>query len=112
MNIQNGILANFLSLSLLFSPVAHSATQSDLSVIYTPKLSYPHAARLAKQEGLVVISGQVNAQGKVIQAHIKTSSGHIALDQAALKQVQKTRFKHLPQGQDNADFEQPIQFTL
>ncbi|AUZ05955.1 TonB family protein [Vitreoscilla sp. C1] len=112
MNIKYRILVTALALPLLWSPMAHSANNSDLSVVYTPKLFYPNAARLAKQEGLVVILGQVNAQGKVTQAHIKTSSGHADLDQAALKQVQKTRFKPLPQGQDSADFEQPIQFTL
>lgn len=112
MNIKNKMLTASLIWPLLLSPVAHSATDKDLSVIDAPKLSYPQAAKLAKQEGMVVISGQINAQGKVTQAQIKTSSGHVALDQAALKQVQKTRFKHLPQGQDSADFEQPIEFAL
>jgi protein TonB len=50
---------------------------------------YPMAARLLGEEGVVVISVAIDANGRVTGASLVRSSGHERLDQAALAQALK-----------------------
>jgi periplasmic protein TonB len=54
---------------------------------------YPLSARLRGHEGVVVISAEVLAEGRVGAMKIKASSGHESLDQSALEAVKQWKFE-------------------
>jgi len=54
--------------------------------------SYPKSARRAGLEGVVKVAAVVNESGVVTGAEIFASSGHSALDQAALEAVRRALF--------------------
>lgn len=54
---------------------------------------YPVAARMRGQQGLVVVSAEVNPDGTVGNARVKHSSGHGPLDNSALDAVRNWVFK-------------------
>ncbi|GAB4336000.1 MAG: hypothetical protein Kow0099_08700 [Candidatus Abyssubacteria bacterium] len=60
---------------------------------YNPKPVYPRAARRRGEEGTVVLLVTVLANGRVAEIAIESSSGHAALDEAALKAVGRWRFE-------------------
>jgi periplasmic protein TonB len=57
-----------------------------------PEPTYPAAARRRHQEGLVLISVHVTAQGRAEKVEIKQSSGYPLLDEAALNAVRNWEF--------------------
>lgn len=75
---------------------------------------YPIEARKLRQQGTVVLSVLVNAQGMVETLAVKESSGHVLLDQAAIRGVKRWRFKPATVAgiPVSTQIEQPIQFTL
>jgi protein TonB len=75
---------------------------------------YPIEARKLHQQGTVVLSVLVNAQGIVETLAVKQSSGHVLLDQAAIRGVKRWRFKPATVAgiPVSTQIEQPIQFTL
>lgn len=54
--------------------------------------AYPRSARRAGLEGVVKINALVDASGVVTSAEVLVSSGHTALDQAALEAVRRALF--------------------
>lgn len=54
--------------------------------------AYPKSSRSKREEGTVVLRVVVGADGRVAEASIATSSGHSALDDAALAAVRKWRW--------------------
>ncbi len=54
---------------------------------------YPWLARLKGQEGLAVLSAEILPDGTVGTVRIKTSSGHVLLDQSALESIRGWRFE-------------------
>ena len=54
---------------------------------------YPELAKQMKQEGLVVLTVDVNREGKPTNVAIEQSSNYPMLDQAALKAVRRWRFQ-------------------
>lgn len=62
--------------------------------------AYPRAARTAGWEGVVRVSAVVDEAGTVVTAEVVASSGHAALDAAALEAVRETIFT--PAVQDGA----------
>jgi len=54
---------------------------------------YPLSARLRGHEGVVVISAEVLAEGRVGAMKIKASSGHDSLDRSALEAVKQWKFE-------------------
>jgi len=75
---------------------------------------YPIEARKLHQQGTVVLSVLVNAQGIVETLAVKQSSGDVLLDQAAIRGVKRWRFKPATVAgiPVSTQIEQPIQFTL
>jgi protein TonB len=55
--------------------------------------TYPRSARRAGLEGIVRIAAFVDESGHVVSAEVLSSSGHDALDQAALQAVQHASFE-------------------
>lgn len=56
-------------------------------------VSYPRSASRAGLEGTVRIMASINESGVLISAEVLSSSGHDALDKAALQAVQHTSFE-------------------
>lgn len=54
--------------------------------------AYPESARRRRQQGIVVISVSVSAQGQVTSLRVRSSSGFPVLDEAALAAVRHWRF--------------------
>jgi len=75
---------------------------------------YPEKARKARQEGLVLVRAQVDAQGKTQAIKIAQSSGFPLLDQAALDAVAKWNFVPAKRNDKTitAWIEVPIDFKL
>jgi protein TonB len=57
------------------------------------ELRYPRAALRQREEGTVLLSVLVDAQGRVQRIEIARSSGHARLDAAAREAVARARFK-------------------
>ena len=66
---------------------------SQVAYLAPPVLDYPLAARRRREEGVVHVRVRVDAGGRPDQATVILSSGHDALDRAALATVRATRFK-------------------
>ncbi len=62
-------------------------------LIYEEPPVYPEDAEEKGVTGTVWISALVNEHGKVVEAHVKESSGHKAIDAAALAAAYKNKFK-------------------
>ncbi|SRR5881296_1688099 len=55
------------------------------------KPEYPSLARTARVEGIVVLEGTINEQGKVVNVHVV--NGHPMLVEAAMKAVEKWKYR-------------------
>ncbi|MDO4725227.1 MAG: TonB family protein [Comamonadaceae bacterium] len=63
------------------------------SLLYALAVPYPAKALRQGLEGKAVVELHYDAQGQVVQAHIKQSSGHAELDAAALEAASKARLQ-------------------
>ena len=63
------------------------------SYFLNPPPPYPGEARKLKQEGLVVLSVDVDCRGWVASVAVKSGSGFPLLDQSAIRTVKTWRFK-------------------
>lgn len=82
---------------------------------YTPKPTYPSSARAKKQSGTAMVKMNVSADGKVTSASIARSSGHPALDAAAIKATKRWKFSPARDSSGNARASSvvvPINFSL
>ncbi|MBK1694208.1 hypothetical protein CKO09_05570 [Chromatium weissei] len=87
---------------------------SAATYLNNPAPSYPDTARRLRQEGTVQLRVQVSISGNASAVSIASSSGVISLDQAAVRAVQRWRFK--PARRDGiavaATVQIPIRFQL
>jgi periplasmic protein TonB len=67
-------------------------TEAKPNYLRNPPPTYPENARRMGQEGLVLLTAKIDAEGKPNSIILKESSGFRSLDNAALKTVQKWRF--------------------
>jgi protein TonB len=67
--------------------------KADPDYFKNPPPEYPEFARQMRQEGLVMLSVDVNSAGMPIKVEIKQSSGYRLLDQAAVKAVSHWKFQ-------------------
>jgi len=79
-----------------------------------PEPTYPSSARRRRQEGLVVLAVTVSAEGKATRLAVQKSSGHTALDEAALKSVSDWEFEPAYWGHHavTSAIEVPVRFQL
>ena len=79
-----------------------------------PPPRYPRTARRRGHEGTVLLEVLVNRKGSVKELRIMRSSGHPALDKAALSAVQKWVFEPGKRGEECIDMwiKIPIRFRL
>lgn len=77
------------------APPAHepvTPARFDAAYLRNPAPPYPSAARRMNEEGKVVLSVRVSPQGSAEQVEVKTSSGSIRLDEAAINTVRNWKF--------------------
>ncbi len=97
------------------SAAGHGAlTEARPNYLKNPAPRYPEPARRRGEEGLALLSVQVDKEGLVKDLSVSQSSGFGALDEAAVKAVQRWRFKPAHWGGLAVDsrVEVPIRFRL
>ncbi|MEQ1793908.1 MAG: energy transducer TonB [Nitrospira sp.] len=75
---------------------------------------YPHEARLNHWQGKVVVRAVIDEHGHLLEVTIATSSGHEALDRAAIEVIKRSCPLALPQplGRSQIVLRVPIQYRL
>jgi len=75
---------------------------------------YPLIARMRGYEGIVLLSVEIFANGRVGRLNIKKSSGHTVLDRSALEAVKKWKFEPAKRGDFplTVTVDIPIRFSL
>jgi len=93
---------------------AEVGVKAEPNYLKNPEPPYPSSARHRHQEGLVLISVRVTAQGRAEKVELKQSSGYPLLDEAALNAVRDWEF--IPARVDTIAFaseiEVPVRFKL
>lgn len=64
----------------------------DANYLHNPAPAYPRAARVAGQQGQVMLKVLVSEQGAAVNVQVESSSGVARLDEAALDAVRQWRF--------------------
>jgi protein TonB len=65
---------------------------ADADYLKNPPPAYPRASRRLGEQGTVIVRVFISTQGLPEKAEVRTSSGFVRLDQAALEAVQRWRF--------------------
>lgn len=86
----------------------------NVETLHNPKPPYPLAARRRNQEGRVLLTVLVRADGTCGEARLKKTSGFELLDGSALKTVRQWRFVPARRGNDAVDswVDVPVVFRL
>lgn len=94
--------------------VAYSPPGLGASYLHNPKPAYPVLARRRGLEGVVRLDVRVSAEGIPIAVKVRESSGHEALDEAALTAVWHWRFSPARRGGEAVEgaVVVPIRFNL
>jgi protein TonB len=81
---------------------------------HNPEPPYPLAARRRRQEGIVLLSVNVSAQGRALRVELKQSSGVTVLDEAAIQAVRGWEFSPARVGPTPvaSEIEVPVRFKL
>ncbi|MCA0302782.1 MAG: energy transducer TonB [Proteobacteria bacterium] len=66
---------------------------SQIGYLVPPNPVYPSRARRSGEQGTVTVRVLVDAAGRPTQATVQGSSGHAALDEAALSAVRAAQFR-------------------
>ncbi len=79
-----------------------------------PEPPYPLAARRRREQGLVMLTVKVTAQGRAAKVELKKSSGYPLLDEAALNAVRGWEFQPARAGSTamESEIEVPVRFKL
>lgn len=79
-----------------------------------PEPPYPLAARRRRQEGVVLLSVKVSAQGRAVRVELKQSSGVPVLDEAAMQAVRGWEFEPARVNSTplDSEIEVPVRFKL
>jgi protein TonB len=71
---------------------------SQLGFLVPPNTLYPARSRKAGEQGTVMVRVFVDVAGRPAQVTLETSSGHPALDEAALSSVRGAQFRPYSEG--------------
>lgn len=80
----------------LFGGSAGLALAADVAPAFDPnvcKIEYPRVALMREEQGTIVVSVSVTADGKVTDVKVDKSSGHKSLDKAAIAALTTCKFK-------------------
>ena len=89
-------------------------TNAKPNYLSNPPPAYPLASKAAQEEGVVLLSVEVNAQGRPASVRVRRSSGFSRLDEAALRAVRGWRFSPARVGgiAISSEVEVPVRFQL
>lgn len=91
-----------------------SGPYSDAGFFSNPKPPYPAVSRRMNEEGIVLLSVHILADGRVDEVRLKRSSGFSRLDDSAMKTVRHWRY--VPAKRNGKPipywYAQPIRFSL
>lgn len=71
---------------------------AQVSYLVPPRPVYPERARRAGETGRVMLRVMIDATGRPAQVSVDTSSGHAALDEAALSALRAAQFRPYSEG--------------
>jgi len=93
---------------------AGAVTEARPAYLRNPAPVYPEEARRLSQQGVVLLSVDVNASGRVDRLSVKQSSGHALLDDSASRAVRRWRFEPARLGSLKLDSKVviPVRFQL
>ncbi len=96
------------------SPGQGGSVSARPDYLRNPSPPYPEEAKLAHQEGVVLLLVQVSENGDASEVSVKQSSGFHRLDEAALQAVRKWKFKPGTMGgfPVKSQVEVPVRFRL
>lgn len=72
---------------------------------------YPSAARARGEQGTVLVAFRIDAGGRVLSASLARSSGHSALDEAALAMVERASPVPAPPSGEGTTLTAPVRFV-
>jgi len=100
--------------TITMSSAGGALTEAHPNYLKNPAPVYLMEARSLGQEGLVVLSVDVDRQGNPSQVKIKQSAGYLLLDNAAMKAVRRWKFSPAQIGKLSieSNVEVPIRFRL
>lgn len=95
-------------------PGANGPRHSRARYLSNPRPDYPEEARLRRQEGTVLVSVEVGADGRAKDVRLAESSGFPLLDSAALQAVRRWIFAPAEAGglPVPSQVEIPVRFSL
>jgi protein TonB len=74
------------------APATVVLPSNDADYLINPTPTYPSMSRRMGEQGTVIVRAFINTEGRAEKAEIRTSSGYIRLDEAALATVQRWRY--------------------
>jgi periplasmic protein TonB len=75
-----------------------TVSASQLGYVVAPNPIYPARSRRAGEQGIVMVRVLIDVAGRPAQVSLQTSSGHAALDEAALSAVRAAQFRPYAEG--------------
>lgn len=89
-------------------------SEAQPNYLKNPAPEYPARARNLGQQGVVMLSVEVNSDGEVKALSLKKSSGHVLLDESAMKSVRSWKFLPASSGgvQVESKVEVPVRFKI
>lgn len=73
---------------------------------------YPARSVLFEEEGIVTVLVEIDSQGVVKSAVVENSSGHVRLDEAALKAARETSFTPATLDGENIESRETLEFNF
>jgi protein TonB len=93
---------------------ASGPVSSEARYLSNPRPDYPEEARQMRQQGVVLVNVEVDADGRAGEVSVSRSSGYPQLDEAAVRAVRRWRFEPARAGglPVSSRVEVPVRFSL
>jgi protein TonB len=95
----------------LISQGAEGEVLQEATFLKNPAPKYPEAARLAGQEGAVILKVKIDKEGHVKKVALAQSSNHAALDERAIETVRK-KWHFMPATKNGQPIESELQVIV
>lgn len=92
------------------APPQVTAPRHDAAYLNNPEPAYPSLSRRLGEQGRVWLRVFVNSDGSAREVHVRTSSGYVRLDRAAMEAAE--RWKFVPARHGSAAVGAWVEFTI